>query len=207
MVLHGVTQFASNGFRWFLQREHTYWRGMLPYVAGAAVATVAFRLAAFIPDKAVVYFVLGALPFVVLVLPEKWRPDFCNKMGPPLSGAVVTGVQLMAGAAGPALDVFFTHTELSKRQVVATKALTQTIAHAIKIAYFTLMVASVPVEHREIPWWLYLGSVVATFVGTWLGGIVLAKFSEDQFRRYTRRVVLGLGVYYLYRAFALVFAQ
>jgi uncharacterized membrane protein YfcA len=181
---------------------------MAAYLFGTMAAALAFWLIRFVPNRAMVYLVLGALPFVVFALPPVAKPDFTRLSGPPLAGCLVTAIQLMAGAAGPALDIFFFHTKLEKKAVVATKALTQTVAHAIKIIYFGLIMVSVEAASAgtKVPGWLYAASVIATFLGTWLGGLILERFSEEQFRRYTRTIVMVIGVYYLVRGFGLLMA-
>src|ERR1700676_3157598 len=82
MVLFSLIQFASNGWRgglWWrfvlwaiffpygagavLCWHFVLWPIFFPYVAGAVVAFGALRLIAYVPDKATVYLLLGALPF------------------------------------------------------------------------------------------------------------------------------------------------
>ena len=49
------------------------------------------------------------------------------------------GVQVLntlAGVAGPLLDIFFIKTQLARQRVVATKAATQVLAHAVKIVFW-----------------------------------------------------------------------
>ena len=48
----------------------------------------------------------------------------------------MTAAQLFAGASGPLLDFFYLHARLDRYQVVANKALTQTIGHMLKLVYY-----------------------------------------------------------------------
>jgi uncharacterized membrane protein YfcA len=144
---------------------------------------------------------------VAVAVSGKFKLDYSTPGSPFFAGALVNGIQLMAGAAGPALDIFFVDSKLTKNQVVATKSLTQTIAHAFKIAYFSFLLSSATVSDQfEIPLWVCAGSVVATFIGTSIGNRILQRFSEKQFRLYTRRIVMTIGAYYLVRG-ALLLAQ
>jgi uncharacterized membrane protein YfcA len=207
MILHGITQFSSNGYRWLILMKFTHWRGLGWYFAGCTVATATFFSLSLVPEKAVVYLILGSLPFVAVAVSGKFRLDYSKPGNPFFAGALVNGIQLMAGAAGPALDIFFIDSKLTKNQVVATKSLTQTIAHAFKITYFSLLLSTATTsEQFEIPFWVCAGSVIATFIGTSIGNSILQKFSETQFRLYTRRIVMTIGGYYLIRG-ALLLAQ
>lgn len=49
---------------------------------------------------------------------------------------MVTAAQLAAGASGPLLDVFYLNTKLDRLAIVATKALTQTLGHLLKLGYY-----------------------------------------------------------------------
>ena len=44
MVLHAITQMASNGWRAFLWRSHIQWRPVAVYLIGCAVALAAWSI-------------------------------------------------------------------------------------------------------------------------------------------------------------------
>ncbi len=202
MIMHGVTQFSSNGYRWWILRENTHWGGLPKFIVGLIAAVVVFRALKIVPEKAWVFLFLGSLPYVVLILKPFVKVDYTSKFSAAICGFVVSAVQLLAGAAGPALDVFFTESKLNKKAVVATKGITQTLGHAGKIIYFSILVPDVTsgTEPFVIHPIVFASSIVATFVGTSIGNKVLEKFSEEQFRKYTRRIVLGIGAIYIYRS-------
>ena len=52
MMLHGVTQMASNGWRGLLWIKHVRWSAMVAYLAGCAAALVAWSLWRYVPSKA-----------------------------------------------------------------------------------------------------------------------------------------------------------
>ena len=72
MVLFGATQATANGWRAWIWRRHVQWGIVGQYVIGSALTFLVVRLIAFLPDKALVYFVIGALPFVVYAIPKRW---------------------------------------------------------------------------------------------------------------------------------------
>ena len=55
---------------------------------------------------------------------------------PYLAGALIIVLQLLAGAAGHILDVFFQKSHLDRKTIVATKAVTQVMGHVYRIIYF-----------------------------------------------------------------------
>jgi uncharacterized membrane protein YfcA len=110
----------------------------------------------------------------------------------------VSAVQLTCGVAGPVLDVFFLDAGLRKEGVVATKAVTQVLAHGVKILWFARGFGEAE------PAWLAV-SLVGAVVGTRLGSVLLRRFDEQTFRRWTGRAVLAIGAGYLVTAAALLY--
>src|SRR3982751_3617107 len=51
MVLHAITQMASNGWRAFLWRSHIQWRPAAYYLIGCALALGAWSLTRCVPEK------------------------------------------------------------------------------------------------------------------------------------------------------------
>src|SRR5205823_13747356 len=59
MVLHAITQMASNGWRAFLWRSHIRWRPVSIYMIGCALALGAWSITRYVPDKPVALLLLG----------------------------------------------------------------------------------------------------------------------------------------------------
>lgn len=209
MVLHGVTQLVSNGGRAWLLRTHVQRGGIGAYLAGAGVAWLALRGVAWSPSELAVCFGLGALPFVALAAPESAALDFARRRGAALCGALVSAAQIAFGVAGPLLDLFFVRTTLLRREVVATKAVTQALSHTLKVAYFApalLVGAGGGAGGADLDALATAAavSVAGALVGTRLGGRLLDRLGEDTFRRWTRRLVLAIGAGFLARGLVLV---
>ena len=51
MVLHAITQMASNGWRAFLWRAHIRWRPVSVYLIGCALALALWSITRYVPDK------------------------------------------------------------------------------------------------------------------------------------------------------------
>lgn len=198
MVMHGGTQLIANVTRAILLRSDVYWRGFALYVLGALVAFATMRGLDFVPEPLLVFLGLGLTPFVAALLPPRWC-DFERPGAAIVCGALVAAVQLLAGAAGPLLDVAFVETRLNRHQVVATKAATQVFSHTLKLIYFAWAVSD-----DTISLGLIAGVLCATLLGTHLGTQLLRRMTDQAFRRYSRLIVYAIGGVYLCRAGALL---
>ncbi|MCA8959777.1 MAG: sulfite exporter TauE/SafE family protein [Planctomycetes bacterium] len=194
MLLHGVTQLASNGSRAFLLRDHFHWPGIRMYVVGATVGVIVFASLAISLDKATCSIALGSIPWLALMIPSRMRQwlDFTRASHAVSCGFLVTGAHLTAGVSGPLLDVFFVGGSLSRHQIVGTKALTQSIAHTTKIIYFTAL-APRAANWSDLPPYVYLVVIAMALVGTRLGRAVLDRWSDRRFLQVTRWLVLAIG--------------
>lgn len=194
MVLHGATQLVANVSRAYLLRAHIYWRGFACYIAGASLAFLLMRTVHSTPSSLVVFSGLGLTPFLAALLPSAWL-DFQRPISAALTGFQVGAVQLIAGAAGPLLDIAFVDTRLDRNQVVATKAATQVFANSLKLAYFLEAIQS-----QTFSLQLVAALLVATLAGTRLGTWLLARMSDAAFKRYSRRIIYAIGLAYLCKA-------
>ena len=190
MVLHGVTQFVSNGWRAVLWRRWIVWRIVGLYALGAAPAILLPVLVAYVPDKATMLILLGTVPYAALALPEAAKLDAARPAHAVACGFFVAGTQLLAGVAGPLLDVFFVRSALDRRAVVATKATTQAISHVAKVGYYGALLAGFGAMPGPA---VFGAAVLAALIGTTLAGPLLEKLSNAQFRRWTRAIVLAVG--------------
>lgn len=194
MMLHGVAQMAANGWRAWLWRSEVNWRVFRSVALGALLVLIMFSVIQLTASKPVSYLLLGATPFVSYLLPERLKLNVDKRGHSLLCGLTCTAVQLVAGVSGPLLDVFFVRSTLARRQVVATKAATQTFGHILKIIYFSLLLNT---AHGSIEWWVAVPVVLLAMVGTTLSRKVLDAMSDASFRSWTRRVVLFTGSCYL----------
>jgi uncharacterized protein len=193
MVLHAVTQTASNGWRAWLWRDHINWRIIGGYAIGSFIMFGVMKLIALLPSKAAVYICMGLMPFIVLVLPQRLVPDITRKGAPMLCGAVVMAVQLFAGVAGNVLDIFFQRAELDRKTVVATKAASQVLAHLQRAAFF----GAFAVAGDIFPLWVYGGAIAIAMLGATLAASVLTRISEATFRSWSRTIILSVSAVYL----------
>lgn len=199
MVVHGAVQGLSNSYRAFLLRPNIRWDILGFQAIGALPAILCLALIAFVPSKAIVYFALGALPFI-LWLPRGWmQGDAERPRDAMLCGFMVVGLNLTAGIAGPALDFFYVKTGLSRLEIVATKALTMFTAHMIKIVYFGLPLLLTSNLSGLPSAWVFAAVIPCVMIGTYIGTRILHRLSDIQFKSYTKYLVTLVGCIYLWR--------
>ncbi len=195
MVLHGVAQAFSNGSRIWLHREHIRIKVLFPYAMGAMLVLAGFVSLAFVPDKALMFILIGIFPFLALVMPKQLHLDIEQPAIAFTCGLLVTGAQMLAGASGPLLDVFYVGSRLSRFEVLATKAVTQTFGHVIKLGYYAFFLTA----SSELPALIFPAVIAAAITGNWLGKLVVEHLHDDQFRRYGRYTIMVVGAVYIGR--------
>jgi uncharacterized membrane protein YfcA len=199
MVVHGAVQSVSNGSRAFMLREHIRWDILARMAIGALPAIAALSAIAFVPSKPVLFIILGLLP-ALLWLPRGWIAfDARRPRDAMLCGALVMGLILSAGVAGPALDMFFIKTSLRREQVVATKAVAMFSSHIVKIIYFGMALITASGLTSLPPAWFFIAAAPCIITGTYVGTRILKRMSDISFRQYTKWLVSIIGVVYLLR--------
>jgi len=114
------------------------------------------------------------------------------------------GLNLSAGVAGPALDFFYVRTTLTRKAIVATKAVTMFSSHLVKIGYFGIPLLRSQGLSDLPPIWVLALAVPAVILGTKIGTSLLERFSDVGFRKYTRILVTVVGAVYVLRGLALL---
>lgn len=189
MVLHGATQFFSNGWRAVMWRQWIDWKIIGLYCIGALPAILIPIVLAYVPDKPVMLITLGLVPYIAASLPASLALDATKPRHAVACGFSVAGLQLLSGVAGPLLDTFFVRSKLDRRAVVATKATTQAISHTLKIGYYGVLLTQVEPVGLDV----YAAAIFAAILGTTLAGPILKKMSNENFRRWTKTIVLVVG--------------
>jgi hypothetical protein len=200
MLLHGITQLASNAWRAIIWRRDVDFRVLRGYALGALAALAVFALVHLVLSKPMALIMLGITPFVTLALPEKLHLNVERKGHPVACGVICTALALTAGVSGPILDIFFVRSKMNRHRVVATKASTQSLSHILKIVYFGAIVS---VEGARVHPLLGAVMVGLALTGTSFSQPVLKRMNDTSFRRWTRWTVMSIGVFYLVSGLAL----
>ncbi|MDB5415029.1 MAG: permease [Rubritepida sp.] len=194
MALHAITQIGSNGWRSILWFRYVRWRSVGPYLAGNVLATAAWATVQFIPDKPWALIGLGASPFLVQLLPRGMKPNPESIPQGLAYGGACMGLMLITGVSGPLADTFFLgNGTLDRRQIVATKAFCQVVSHALKFVYFSQLIPN----SGSVSVWLAVMGVAASMTGTTLARRVLDAMTDSNFRRWSRWIIIVVGIFYL----------
>ena len=193
MVLHAITQMASNGWRAILWRAHIRWRPVLVYLIGCALALGVFSLILYVPDKPVALLMLGITPFMARALPSSVKPNPDSVVQGALYGSICMGLMLMTGVSGPLLDTFFLGGSFERREIIATKATCQVASHLTKLIYFGGIIDQAATLDPVVA----VVAIAASMLGTTLSRRVLEAMSDQQFRRWANRIITTVASYYI----------
>ena len=195
MILHGATQAIANGSRTLLLREHLVWRLLPGYGLGAACAIGIATWLVLVPDPGVVLIAIGIFPWAAQWSSRLKGLDITQPMNTVLCGFSVTFAQLIAGAAGPILDVFYINSGLGRQAIVANKALTQTIGHLLRILYYGALISLT----SDLPGWIFVASLGVAVLGTRVGTMLLARWNDADFTKLSRRIILTVATVCIFR--------
>nr|WP_314075358.1 TSUP family transporter [uncultured Roseococcus sp.] len=194
MALHAVTQIGSNGWRAILWIRYVRWRSVGAYLTGSVLATAAWAMVQFVPDKPWALLALGATPFLARALPSSLRPDPDRISHGLAYGAACMMLMLVTGVTGPLSDTFFLgNGQQDRRQIVATKAFCQVVSHALKFVYFSALIP----DSGSVALWLAVMGVACSMLGTTLARRVLDAMTDTGFRLWSRRLITAIGLFYL----------
>jgi uncharacterized membrane protein YfcA len=203
MMLHGVTQMASNGWRGLLWWKHVRWGAAGAYILGCMLALVAWSFTRYVPSLPVALLLLGVTPFVVRLLPKSYSPDPSNLKQGTLYGTICMTLILLTGVSGPLVDSFFLGGKLDRREIVATKAICQIFGHAAKLVYFGALID----QTASVDPVVAVLAIVSSMVGTTLAKRVLEAMSDQQYRRWANAIIVTIAGYYvLHGSYLLVIA-
>ena len=195
MILHGATQITSNGSRAAMLRKSIQWRCFAYYAGGAALALALLSGISLILPKPLLLIILGSMPLLALAVPKNWCPRLTSKGSALTCGFVVCGGQILVGAIGPLLDVFFVRTDWDRKQIIATKAATQCLGHLSKIIYYGALVTGATGNSLSLS--MFVVVIPCAILGTRLGKSVLLRLSEVQFRKLSQGAIILLSGGYL----------
>jgi uncharacterized membrane protein YfcA len=193
MVLHAITQMASNGWRAFLWRDHIRWRPVSVYLIGCALALGAWSITRYVPDKPIALLMLGITPFMARLSPPGLKPDPDNIWQGSFYGFICMGLMLMTGVSGPLMDTFFLGGKFGRREIVATKATCQVASHFTKLVYFGGIIDATATVDPV----LAAVAVAASMTGTTLARRLLEAMTDLQFRTWASWLITTVACYYI----------
>jgi uncharacterized membrane protein YfcA len=193
MMLHGVTQMASNGWRGLL-----WWRYVRPgaaaaYILGSLLALLVWSFTRYVPSTPIALLFVGLTPFAVRLAPENYRPNPERWQQGILYGLACMTLILLCGVAGPLIDQFFLGGKLDRREIIATKAACQVFAHAAKLIYFGALIT----QTGSLDPIVAVLAVACSMIGTTLAKRILEAMSDQQYRRWANGIITVIAGYYV----------
>lgn len=189
MALHAVAQMASNGWRGLLWIGHVRWRAVFAYMSGCTVAIVLWSFFQYVPPKSLALFMLGVTPFIVRVLPRDLKPNPEKLLHGTCYGGACMSLMVLTGVAGPLVDSYFLGGDLSRKEIVATKAICQIFSHGAKLAYFGGLIA----QGAAVDPGVAAMVVAASMLGTTAAKPVLNRLTDIQYRRWATHLITAIG--------------
>jgi uncharacterized membrane protein YfcA len=200
MMLHGVTQMASNGWRGLLWWRHVRWSSAGAFILGCAVALLLWSLTRYVPSKPIALLLLGLTPFLVRLAPQNYRPNPESLRQGAVYGTACMMLILLTGVSGPLVDTFFLGGKLDRREIVATKAVCQIFGHAAKLVYFGTIID----QAASLDPIVAVLAVFFSMVGTTLASKALEAMSDQQFRSWANRIITCIAAYFVAHGIFLV---
>ncbi|MFG6665712.1 TSUP family transporter [Halomonas sp. HNIBRBA4712] len=200
MAVHGVIQLTANGSRAWLSRRYIVWRIVGQMALGVVSAAALLVSVSYSPNAAIVSLLLGMMPLLIW-MPKRWLHLKANRASHALAcGFASGGLTIVAGVSGPLIDILFVRSQMDRRQVVATKAMTQVVAHSIKIVFY--LGSALTLSTGE--WGIVLLAAPFALLGTRAGTFILHRLTDANFRTWTRWIVTAIGAFYFVQGLVLL---
>lgn len=180
--VHSTLLIGSTVSRAAVFREYINWRIAGPFLVGSLLAvSIAARIYVELPEQ-VVATAIAIVMLVAIWLPSiSWRPKIRHPWA--IVGFIHSFLSTLF-AYGALLHAIILNTGLSRRQITGTMAACLTGMGVLKISGYALN----GFDYR--PFLTMIGlSVIAAFLGTWVGKQVLDRISERVFRLVFRLLV------------------
>lgn len=174
--LHAGVQIVSNTSRLLAYFSHAHFPSLVWFLVGAIPSP--FIIAPYVvgmnPDW--VRIILACFVFLSLIPNALSWMRLDGPLGMVTAGILAAGVGMLVGAAGLLLAPFFIRPSWHKKQVIATLALTQAVAHVLKMIAFSVNGIS-PLGY----WHLLLPMCCAVIIGTMIGKRLNGRIEEQDY--------------------------
>ena len=193
--IHGIAQLISNGTRSLLLKHHVRKDFFLAFLLGTPIGSVcAYYLLNTINDSSTYYLLLALLILYSIFKPKRLPSIVLSLKGWCVLGILASIVAPILGATGPFIAVFYVRDDLTKEQIIATKAAQQMLLHLLKIPLFLSLDFNY-FQHLD----LILVMVAGVVLGTFSGVKILDKMNEKVFRIIFKTVLFISAMRLIYK--------
>lgn len=207
IFFHAAIQLVSNGWRCWLWRKHIVWRVLPVYGLGMMAGFIVVVWTKFVPDKAMVLIMIGIVPLLALAVQKTVTLTIRNRIHAFFAALALTFVHMTGGVVGALLDLLFNNTDLTRKEIIATKAFTQGSSHLMRLIYFGALVPlltggnawpdGITVEIMA----LFLAMAIA---GTTSAAFILHRLDDRLFKKISRWLIIAISLYCLCRGIFLM---
>lgn len=208
MVLHAAIQLVSNSWRAILWRKHIVWHVTPFYGLGIIAGVVLISFVEYVPDKAAALIVVGSVPLLAIAAQRFIHLSIMNRGQTFVTAMVLTFIQMTGGVVGPLLDLLYNNAPLTRHQIVATKAMTQSVMHTVRLAYFGMLIPLLtggegwPAELNPV-WMLVF--MAAAIVGTTTAAPILHRIKDSHFKGLSKVLIVLISLYCLGRGIFMIY--
>tara|TARA_B100001142_G_scaffold75582_2_gene76252 strand:+ start:5971 stop:6723 length:753 start_codon:yes stop_codon:yes gene_type:complete len=200
VAYHGIIQLVSNITRTTVYRQHIdkpiikrFFIGLLPGLLLSAAmiygATTYFNTLSAADLK--IDFLKPAIGvYIIWFLYLKKKKKAISKESYKWMGVVAGIATVFIGAMGPLIAPLFINDKLKKESIIATKAACQAAGHLGKIPIFFLFFN---VSYLD-DWSVLLPLIIAVYIGTKIGKLMLGKLPEALFQNLFKAVLTLIAI-------------
>lgn len=187
--LHAAVQLVSNGSRTLAYLQHVDWTALRWFLLGAMPSP--FLIAPLVTQANPDVIRLAMAGFILLSL---WPAvlsalHMAGNAGMIVAGALAGGLGSIFAASGTVIAPFFRRPDWSKQTTIATLAVSQALAHLMKIVAFA------SIGFGVLAYWHWLLPMIgAVLLGTWLGRNLHERVSERAFDFAFRAILAVLAL-------------
>ncbi len=192
--IHGVVQLGSNFSRAIMSWRHTLFAIVPSFLVGTLIGVaVGAQFIVALPKY------LLQIIIAIFILTSTWLPNLQSKSASKVKfffvGIITTIVTMFVGGTGVLVGAFVSPACPERHQFVSTHSVVMTIQHGLKIITFALLgFAFGP----YIP--LLIGLVTFSFIGSYVGKLLLNRLPERFFRVALKWTLTVLALQLLYSA-------
>ena len=193
--IHGLIQFISNFYRSCLLKNHITWPLAIPFFIGAPIGTYfSYLIVKIMPSPLYPQIIITLLIFYSVFRPKNLPSLTIPNWAFFFLGIIVGLFSLLIGATGPIIAPFFLRNDLKKENLIATKAVIQTMGHFLKIPAFIAL--NFPFENYL---WSIIFMTLFTILGTKWGIKILINIEEKLFIKFFKVALFLTGVRMIFK--------